>query len=501
MQKEIHFKVKRQSHLMSYAMILASIVVILAGIHAARSILAPVFMAVFLAVLLLPPLKWLRSKGISQFTSLVIIILSVLVVGTATTTILTTQLKQFADDLPRYRDRLSKTLLNHNIDFDDIFPFWENGTEGKQESRTKFSSGENSSKFGDAPRSPRIRPTSAAVESMPNAVEPAPIPSFFDTSPERTPDDSSPKGADLAEDPGTESTDSGKNGAQAADQKGDAASAADHSDTTETADKSDAADKTETANTADAENEAVPAPRPPERWGFTSEEAVTTGSNELYNFLRNFIGEMTVFASSAFIIMLLVIFMLVEAARLPEKIAAALVHRRNFTNERLRGVTADIRRYMMIKTFVSLLVGLFVTVLLMIMRVQYPFLWGVIAFLLNYIPNIGSVIAAIPPILLATVDLGLTSGLLVTIGMAAINCGIGYMLEPKLLGDGLDLSPLVVLLSLIFCGWLLGPVGMFLSPPLAVISKIILQSFPETRWIAVLMANTVPKEEELRREG
>lgn len=448
---------------MNYAAITASIVVILAGIHAAKSVLAPVFMATFLAVLLLPPMKWLRSKGISQITSLVIIILTVLVIGTATTTILTTQLKQFADDLPKYRDRLSKTLLNHNIDFDDIFPFWKSTSE--EAPPAEAPNGEKTSHFGSRDHSGPIRATAAAGVPLGAAAEPEPIPALIlgDTS-----GDLAPRAADLAEAPDTASS-----GALA--------------------------DAEKTADTTAAAEEN-PTPHIPERWGVTSEEAVTTGSNELYNFLRTFIGEMTVFASSAFIIMLLVIFMLVEAARLPDKVAVALVNRRSFTNDRLKRVTDDIRRYMMIKTFVSILVGLFVTCMLMVMRVQYPFLWGVIAFLLNYIPNIGSVIAAIPPILLATVDLGLPSGLIVMVGAVVINCGIGYILEPKLLGEGLDLSPLVVLLSLIFCGWLLGPVGMFLSPPLAVISKIILQSFPETRWIAVLMANRVPREEELKTE-
>lgn len=447
---------------MNYAAITASIVVILAGIHAARSVLAPVFMATFLAVLLLPPMKWLRSKGISQITSLVIVILTVLVIGTATTTILTTQLKQFADDLPRYRDRLSKTLLNHNIDFDDIFPFWKSSTE--ETPGSEVPTGEKSSSFGQPEKFGPIRATAFVGESLNAAAEPEPISSL-------AVGDSS---ADWV------------------------LPAADLATATDQAASATLTGEEETASGAGGGATEEYPPHIPERWGVTSEEAVTTGSNELYNFLRTFIGEMTVFASSAFIIMLLVIFMLVEAARLPAKVAVALVNRRSFTNDRLKRVTDDIRRYMMIKTFVSILVGLFVTALLMIMRVQYPFLWGVIAFLLNYIPNIGSVIAALPPILLATVDIGLPSGLIVMVGAMAINCGIGYILEPKLLGEGLDLSPLVVLLSLIFCGWLLGPVGMFLSPPLAVISKIILQSFPETRWIAVLMANRVPREDELK---
>lgn len=117
-----------------------------------------------------------------------------------------------------------------------------------------------------------------------------------------------------------------------------------------------------------------------------------------------------------------------------------------------------------------------------------------VAFLLNYIPNIGSVAAAIPPVVLAMIDCGIVTGCIVAFFFILINCCVGYALEPRILGKGLDLSPLIVLLALIFFGWLLGPVGMFLSPPLAVVMKIIFQSFPETRWIAALMANSAPKE-------
>ena len=495
-------QIKNRSHLMNYVVILASIIVILAGIHAAKVVLAPVFMAIFLSVLLLPSLNWLRSKGISQFTSLVVVILTVLVIGTTTTTVITTQLREFALDLPRYRDRFNERLLNYNLDLSDIFPFlWESApvdsespaveppatappataqpataqpqsrlrrsTVPKPVQETAFldvperSAGSVAERLAIEGAARSTVPKSAAsggspipadvrAEALPEPTEPVPIRTFFGD-----------EEIHLEEDRRDQ------------DQPASADGAAGES--------------------ADGSNVAPPAVPYSEPWAKASETAVRASSKELFNFIGNFIGEMTVFASSAFIIMLLVIFMLLEASRLPLKILAALGNR-DFTNERLDGVVFDIRRYMVIKTFVSILVGLFVTALLLTTHVKYPILWGVIAFFLNYIPNIGSVIAAIPPILLATVDQSLVSGAVVAFFMMVINCGIGYFLEPKLLGDGLDLSPLVVLLSLIFCGWLLGPVGMFLSPPLAVIAKIILLSFPETRWIAVLMANSVPRD-------
>jgi predicted PurR-regulated permease PerM len=185
---------------------------------------------------------------------------------------------------------------------------------------------------------------------------------------------------------------------------------------------------------------------------------------------------------------------------MPKKMAAAL-GKQGFVNEHIQKVLADIRNYMVIKTWMSLGVGTCVTLLLVVSDVQYPLLWGFVAFLLNYIPNIGSVVAAIPPIVLATVEHGLVVGAVDAAFFVAINCVIGYAIEPRLLGNGLDLSPLIVLIALILFGWLLGPIGMFLSPPLAVIMKIIFLSFPETRWIAVLMANRPPKEGSADDEG
>ena len=220
---------------------------------------------------------------------------------------------------------------------------------------------------------------------------------------------------------------------------------------------------------------------------------VDAGSNELFRFLAGLASELSYFASNGFIITLLIIFMLCETTSTPKKLAAAL-GKQGFVNEHIQKVVADIRNYMVIKTWMSLGVGTSVTLLLVVSDVQDPLLWGFVAFLLNYIPNIGSVVAAIPPIVLATVEHGLVVGAVDAVFFVAINCVIGYAIEPRLLGNGLDLSPLIVLIALILFGWLLGPIGMFLSPPLAVIMKIIFQSFPETRWIAVLMANRPPKE-------
>ena len=118
--------------------------------------------------------------------------------------------------------------------------------------------------------------------------------------------------------------------------------------------------------------------------------------------------------------------------------------------------------------------------------------FGLLAFVLNYIPNIGSFLAAIPPVLLALVDrdLGLYVALLTAGGFVVINVVVGNVIEPRLMGRGLGLSPLVIVVSMVFWGWALGSVGMLLSVPLTMAVKIVLESDPATRSLAVLMGSS-----------
>ena len=121
----------------------------------------------------------------------------------------------------------------------------------------------------------------------------------------------------------------------------------------------------------------------------------------------------------------------------------------------------------------------------MLIGVDYHVLWGLLAFLLNFIPTFGSILAAVPPVLLAIVQLGFGEALMTAALYVAVNVIVGSILEPRFMGKGLDLSSLVVFLSLVFWGWILGPVGMLLSVPLTIMLKIALESSPDTHWAAV----------------
>jgi len=126
---------------------------------------------------------------------------------------------------------------------------------------------------------------------------------------------------------------------------------------------------------------------------------------------------------------------------------------------------------------------------LALMGVDYAILWAVIAFLLNFIPNIGSIIAAVPPMLIALIQLGPMSSMLVAGLYMITNTVFGNVIEPRYMGRSLGLSTLVVFVSLVFWGWIFGPVGMLLSIPLTMVVKIGLENSEKNRWLAVLLGH------------
>ena len=202
----------------------------------------------------------------------------------------------------------------------------------------------------------------------------------------------------------------------------------------------------------------------------------------------NVLGSMGGMLTNSFMILITVVFILLEAASFPVKWRVAREDA-DASLERFSITTKTINQYMGIKMLTSLGTGVAVVVLLSLIGVDYPVLWGALAFLLNFIPNIGSIIAAVPPVLLALIQLGVAQAALVAGGFLVINMVIGNFLEPRYMGQGLGLSTLVVFLSLVFWGWVLGPVGMLLSVPLTIAVKIALEVRPDTRWMAIMLGS------------
>ena len=207
----------------------------------------------------------------------------------------------------------------------------------------------------------------------------------------------------------------------------------------------------------------------------------------------NTLGSLGGVLSNSFMIILTVIFMLFEGANLPGKLHAAfgedsthMAHISRFLD--------NVKSYMTIKTVISLMTGLLIYVWLLAVGVDYALLRGVVAFLFNFVPNIGSIIAAVPAVLLALIQLGPFSALLAGAGYFVANIVMGNIIEPKYMGRGLGLSTLVVFLSLVFWGWIMGPVGMLLSVPLTMLLKIALESSDDTKWIAIIMGPEIKDE-------
>ncbi len=212
-------------------------------------------------------------------------------------------------------------------------------------------------------------------------------------------------------------------------------------------------------------------------------ESIATGVGKLVNEVGGLIA-------NAFLIFLTVIFILFEISTLPMKLEK-IFSRSTGSIERLTGFKRSLQRYLVIKSLTSLATGLLVWLLLTFLGIDFAVLWAVLAFFLNFVPNIGSIIAAIPAVLVALLQVSSGTALWVAIGYFAINSVIGTIVEPRVAGRHLGLSPLVVFLSLVFWGWILGPVGMFLSVPLTMMVRLVAESNQNMRWIAVILSDRV----------
>jgi predicted PurR-regulated permease PerM len=194
--------------------------------------------------------------------------------------------------------------------------------------------------------------------------------------------------------------------------------------------------------------------------------------------------------NNAVLIMFTVVFVLLEAWGFPHKLEAMVGA--GAGSATLRRFSQSLNRYIALKTAISLVTGVTVWLWVTIMGLDFAMLWGLLAFMLNYVPNIGSIIAALPAVLLAVVQMGVGRAILIAIGYLVVNVVMGNLLEPRMMGRSMGLSTLVVFLSLIFWGWVLGPVGMLLSVPLTMTLVIALESSPTTRRFAILLCDVPP---------
>lgn len=207
---------------------------------------------------------------------------------------------------------------------------------------------------------------------------------------------------------------------------------------------------------------------------------------------RGALGRIAQFVSMTFLVFLIMAFMLSEATVFPEKFHY-IAGDSDTDENRLAKVVTEVQTYLGIKTVISLATGLILGAWAYVMGLDFPILLGLIAFLLNYVPTVGSMIAAIPAILLSIILVGTVGhALVVALGYAVVNTVFGNIIEPNLMGRRLGLSTLVVILSLLFWGWAWGPLGALLSVPLTVIVKIWLENTADLRWVAILLDKSPP---------
>lgn len=212
----------------------------------------------------------------------------------------------------------------------------------------------------------------------------------------------------------------------------------------------------------------------------------------------NILSGLAGLASNIVLVLIVTAFMLSEGPSLHEKLENVLERRlRRIKEDPLEQATEQVQRYLLIKTITSVVTGVLAGVYCAICGLELALFWGFLAFLLNYIPTIGSIIASIPAIIMGFVLFGPGVAVAVGIGYLVINTIIGNVVEPKLMGQTLGLSPTVILFSMVFWGWLFGAMGALLSAPLTMIVKIVCDNVKDWNWIARMLDSPA---EEARRE-
>lgn len=389
-----------------YLLIVASVVVVLAGLRAASDIIVPVLVALLVSLLSFPVLFWLLSKRVPSGLAVAVTILVDLALLAGAVSVVTGSINEMAREAPKYRAR-----------------------------------------FGDYQEQlQRSAESTADWLSQRGVVAPSWLSRIADNDPAQ---------------PATQGDSTG-------DPESEAIEGA-----------AEVPDSVETGSTADPALAA-------QTWWLNLFDL-----NAVFGLANRTLRGVAATVSNILIVVLITAFILLEAVTFRRKIRLAFG--RGDPERRVQRILDDLRHYLGIKTAVSAVTGLLIGIWLAILGIDFAMLWGLAAFLLNFIPNLGSIIAAIPTVLLATVQQGFGAALLVAIGYLAVNLVIGNLVEPQLMGRRLGLSTLVVFLSLVFWGWMWGPIGMLLSVPLTMMVKILLENTEDFQWAAVLLGNVDPR--------
>ena len=226
-------------------------------------------------------------------------------------------------------------------------------------------------------------------------------------------------------------------------------------------------------------------------WTKDPQIAAVLGDLSITGIMSSILGSVTTFLANFLLVLLFLLFILMGRNQLIHKLERAFEPN---ISKKVSGIilniNKEIQKYLIAKTLISLATGLLAMLVLSLFGVQFALIWGVLTFLLNFIPNIGSIIATILPLIIALIQFDKVIMVVwIALCLTSIQMVVGNIIDPKVIGRSLNLSPIVVLFSLMFWGWLWGLIGMFLSVPIAVMIKIIFENIKQLRFASVLMSD------------
>jgi predicted PurR-regulated permease PerM len=224
------------------------------------------------------------------------------------------------------------------------------------------------------------------------------------------------------------------------------------------------------------------------------------GPDELNQMLGSIVSATGQIVAQFFIVMMIFIFMLSTLIVTPISDKLAKAEAIPITG-RITDLTKDVQHYISITTLVNFLVGVGNAIFLSILDVPFAILWGLFSWFTGYIPAVGFWLAMIPPLIIAWVTMDIRTAAIVLIGFVVINGSVENFVKPRIMGKGLNISPLVVFVSLFFWGWLLGAIGAILAIPLTMMILSVLDSFDATRWVVVFMRSSSSTEEHEKIEA
>ncbi len=228
----------------------------------------------------------------------------------------------------------------------------------------------------------------------------------------------------------------------------------------------------------------------PQEWRLADLGAQLAGTS-VANAMLSSLGSFVTLAGHLLLIFIFMVFLLVGQRHMPTRIRRAFeADRAQHINDILERITQQMQTYLGTKALISFVTGILVHLILMLFDIDFAILWAVLAFMLNFIPSVGSSLAAIPPILIALLKFDSPMpAVWVAVCLTIINVTLGGVVEPRLMGQRLNLSPLLVIISLLFWGWLWGITGMALAVPIMVTIKIICENIPTLHFVSILMSS------------